>query len=120
MAEGNDNASEEDWYDARTDSPTREQNENFDAMLSFLTSEEEENDHFWPDRVDPDFIEREATRLYGTLNERKNITIFLFGKAGSGSLRWGNRLLALRQKMHRGKCLDGFLAKRKRLTFPRQ
>ena len=95
MAEGNDNASEEDWYDARTDSPTREQNENFDAMLSFLTSEEEENDHFCPDRVDPDFIEREATRLYGTLNERKNITIFLFGKAGSGKSSLGKSIVGI-------------------------
>ena len=88
-AEGNDNASE-DWHATSTDSPTRE----LDARSrSFLTSEEEENNHFCPGRVD--LIEREATRLYGTLNERKNITIFLFGKAGSGKSSLGKSIVGI-------------------------
>ena len=92
MAEGTDSADEDVYYDARS-SPTREQEENFDARRrSFENREEEENDYFRHDRV-----EREVTRLYGTLqqNEKKSLTIFLFGKAGSGKSSLGKSIVGI-------------------------
>ena len=78
------------YYVARS-SPTREQEKNFDARhRTFETSEEEDNDYFRHGRV-----EREVTRLYDTLNERKNITIFLFGKAGSGKSSLGKSIVGI-------------------------
>ena len=95
MAEGTDNAGEDRfaarWFAPRTRrrSSTREQDENLGVScrsFQFLASEDEDNC----------FIE--ATRLYGTLqqqDEKKSLTIFLFGKAGSGKSLLGKSIVGI-------------------------
>ena len=77
---------EEEYFDARR-SPIEEE-ENLDARRNLIREEEQNFDaRRSPTREEEDYwvdLEREATRLFGTLNAKKNFAIFLFGKTGSG------------------------------------